>query len=471
MDNQRIIFGTDGWRGIISREVTFSSMTRVGRAVSRVLGPGSRVMVGYDNRFLGAHYGRLLAGVMILEGLDVLLSSQSCPTPALSHAVPAYGARAGLMVTASHNPPTYSGVKIKDHHGGPASPEIVTDVAQAALDADPCLPGTFPHVPVFDHRPAYLSRLVDLVDRSSLARLEGQSVVVDSFHGPSATYMPPLLRGLGLKVVEVRGEPNPGFGGVSPEPGKKTAQLLGEAVRQTGAVMGIMFDGDGDRLAAWAEPSGFIHPQHVFLLLLDHLARGRGWRGSVVRTTAVTTMVDRLAGVLGYSVIGKPVGFGHVSREMLKGGVLLGGEEAGGIGIRGHIPDRDALLAALLLLEMAGSQESISQRLDQLFDEVGRLYYGRVDLPVDGNRARDFHTTFRDLPPVIAGLPVLSVDRNDGVRIGLGEEAWLLLRCSGTEPLVRVYAEAPEPELLDTILEQGTILAGKGAGPECPVHL
>ncbi len=457
-----IVFGTDGWRGIISREVTMDSVSLFARAVARVMGPGAGVMVGYDTRFLSPEYAELVAKTLLADGVRVCLASAPCPSPALSWAVANGSACAGLMVTASHNPAIYNGIKVKCARGGPAPAGMIHDISTAcdALSGEPRTVGVWQEdIPSFDPVQGYLEALLERVDRRALAALAGECVVVDAFHGAAAGYMERLLGETGIRVVEIRGELNPTFGGTGPEPRPETATELGRAYGGEGAIAGFMFDGDGDRLAAWDEPGGFVDAHGVFLLLIDHLARGLGRSGSVVRTSAVTSMVDTLAQRLGLPLVRKPVGFGHVRDAMLTERVLIGGEEAGGFGFGDHIPDRDALLAALRLLEMVGTGgKTMRARLNELTNEVGRLHFKRLDVSLAGRDPAEIAGRLRVLPESIAGLDVVAVESADGVRLELEGAAWLLIRESGTEPLVRLYAEAPSRVLLDAVLEAGNRL-------------
>lgn len=460
MSEPTIIFGTDGWRGVISRDVTYDTMAQVADAIGRTAGQGSRIVVGYDTRFLSEEYAHHVASRLAKVGVEVVLSSRYCPSPALSWTVSRQRASLGVMVTASHNPPTYSGIKIKGPEGGPAPRHLVDRVASMSRASYHHLsavsPGT---VARLDFGPGYLAVLRGTVERDYLEALPDKPVVVDSFHGSASGYMSTLLEDLGQEAIEIRGEINPSFGGMSPEPSARSARMLGRSVREKGGLLGLQFDGDGDRLAAWEEPHGFIHPQHVFLLLLEHLVKARGWKGRVVCTSAVTRLVDRLADARGLEVSRQPIGFGNVSREMILGGVLMGGEEAGGFGIGRHIPDRDALLVSLLLLEMIGhTGQPLWRSLESLFSELGRMHFDRVDVPMESMSPDRLEASVRDVPQALAGLRVMAQDRRDGVRLDLEQGAWLLLRASGTEPLVRVYAEAPRQDQLKALLEAGLAL-------------
>lgn len=455
-----ILFGTDGWRGIISREVTFETMARVARAVGRIVGPEGRVVVGHDTRFLSRQYAEVVASSLAGTGPSVLLSLDFCPSPALSFQVPYAQADLGLMITASHNPPIYNGLKIKGPEGGPAPRQLVERVSEICKAHDHCRETPTGTPGQADFSSQYVEALRGFLQPDHFARIPSGEIVVDAFHGSGAGYMPRILGQLGREATEIRGDMNPGFGGVSPEPGVKNSHLLGRAVKERGALVGFQFDGDADRLAAWEEPHGFIHPQHVFLLLVEHLSTGRGWKGRVVRTSAVSSLVDRLVQARGLEICHEPVGFGNVSRRMIEGNVLIGGEEAGGIGIGRHIPDRDAPLGALLLLEMIGQRgEPLSAILEGLFSELGRLHFDRVDVPVEGMSPSVLLGLREHVPARLSGLEVLEVDTRDGLRIDLEEGAWILFRASGTEPLVRVYSEAPTPALLKSLLQEGVSLS------------
>jgi phosphomannomutase len=429
-------------------------------AVWRRQAPGGLVVVGHDTRFLGDRFAAAVARTLTGAGLRVRRCPGPVPTPALSWAVRAWGAVGGVMVTASHNPPEWNGLKLKGAHGGP-----VDDAFTAAVtDALPQAPGPEGEPgEVADPVPAYVDRLAALCDLTAIARAAPR-VVVDPMHGSGAGVLAGLLRRAGVAVSEIRAEPDPRFGGHRPEPIAPHLAPLQAAARRAGAV-GLATDGDADRVGAVDEQGEVVDAQRIFALLLDHLARRRGLRGVVAKTYAVTDMVDRLAARYGLPLRVLPVGYKHVTAVALREPLLIGGEEAGGIGVGFHLPERDGILCGLLLLEaMAVSGQGLNHLVAGLLRELGPHVYGRVDLPLPAARRAAALAALARPPAELGGLPVTAVERLDGVKARLGAHGWVLWRASGTEPLLRVYAECDDPERLQRLLrEAAAVVGGEGA--------
>lgn len=467
-----IRFGTDGWRGVIADTVTFANVARVTEAYGRWLTineePGARVLVGYDTRFLSEAFARTAASTLMAAGHQAWLTPGPAPTPAISWAVHQEGLAGALMVTASHNPSIYNGIKIKASYGGPALPEM-TSAVEALLPspgAGPAPAGApaaatqqLPGVLMYDPRPAYLAQLARLVDLSALAEAKLR-IVGDMMHGAAGGYLVELFRDAGMDYTEVRGSPDPLFGGVHPEPLPPNLQPLFDAVNRLDAHVGLATDGDGDRIGAVDPEAGFVDAQQIFALLLQHLVEVRGWRGMVVKTYAGTRMVQRLAEQYGLPYQETPVGFKHVCRLALEQPVLIGGEESGGIGVMNHLPERDGLLCALLLLEiMAARGKSLAGQVQALMDQVGPHYYARRDLPLPGPGPYSLEPLLASPPARIASFPVAEVETTDGVKLLLGDPGWVLFRMSGTEPLLRVYAEMESEAALTAVLIAAARLA------------
>ena len=477
-----IKFGTDGWRAVISDEFTFANLRQVAQAVAdmlsqKVSGRPPSVVIGYDTRFLSDRYAAEVANVLAANGIDVALSRGDCPTPALSHAVRARRADAGVMITASHNPPRYNGFKLKGPDGGPALPEVTRQV-EAFLERnrsegraprllpwrmeDGELPAADGHGAIsrFDPLPGYLAHLRTLVDFDSIARARPR-VVIDPMYGAGRGYLATILREIGCEAREIRGELNPGFGGIHPEPIQRNLGALIDAVLAGQYDLGLATDGDADRIGAVDARGTFVDPHRIFTLALQYLVEERGLRGSVVKTVSTTQHIDRLCEQYGLPLHEVPVGFNHICDLMAQEDVLIGGEESGGITIRGHIPEGDGLLMGLLLLEIVAVRgRRLHELIEELMARLGPVHYGRDDrqmAPYD--KSELMRRLLSRVPERIAGLPVSRVDNADGIKYRFGNDGWLLIRPSGTEPLLRVYAEARDQALVRELLVAGAALA------------
>jgi phosphomannomutase len=483
---QTIRFGTDGWRGVIADEFTFAAVRRVAGAIARCLGganaaaAGTRsLVVGHDTRFQAPAFARAAASVLAEHGLEVHLTQTFAPTPAFGFAAVERGADGALVITASHNPPEYCGLKLKDRHGAPASP-AVTAAIEAELDRPTDTVTLRPfdslraqgergeeatgHVTSFDPRPSYLKRLAGLADLKKIAAAQ-MPVVVDAMCGAGQGYLAPLLAEHGIEVIELAAELNPSFGGRQPEPVPANLRALQEACRARGAV-GLALDGDADRLAVVDEEGRVWSPHQLMALVVEHMARRRGGRGRIVKGFAVGRQVDAVAAAWGLPLVVVPIGFKYIAAHMLQNDVLVGGEESGGIGVRGHLPERDGLLVGLLLLEAAAWEGcAASALLDRLESRVGPSVYRRVDwvLPRDLSRPA-IQARLGALRRGLPGEEAAAVDELDGTKLRWADGSWILFRPSGTEPLLRVYAEAAEPERLERLLKAGAVAVRETVG-------
>jgi phosphomannomutase len=470
-----IHFGTDGWRGVIADDYTFHNVRLVAQSTAEHLlaeGAASRgVVVGYDTRFLSSTFASLVAEVLAANDIKVWLASDHCPTPALSHSVIRLEAGGGVMITASHNPSRWNGFKIKQHYGGSAPPPVTKAVEEALPRIDKA--GGIRSVPLgeaesrglverFDPRPTYLAALRQLVD-VQLIREAGLNILVDSMYGAAMGYTTELLGGEATNVDELHSTRNPLFPGMrAPEP---IAVNLGEQLgllAQGNYDVGLSTDGDADRFGLADERGRFITQLQTFALLTHYLVTGREERGPIVRSVTMTRMVDRLGELYDCPVYETPVGFVHLGPKMMETDALIAGEESGGYAFRGHIPERDGLLSGLLLLEaMVKTGKRPSELLAALYDEVGPHEYDRVDITLRGDERDAIRARVAAAAPTtIAGLHVQSSDTLDGFRFVLEGGWWLLLRFSGTEPLLRVYAEMPSSEQVQQALQEGQELAG-----------
>ena len=480
-----IQFGTDGWRGVISDTFTFHNVRMVSQAIADAIaaeewGNGAyggpepdprRVVVGFDTRFLSDRFAVEAARVLAGNGFTVHLSSADIPTPCVSHAVRDLGAIAGIMITASHNAPRYNGVKLKAAYGGAAAREQCRRVEFYFNDNESR--GRGPNMMDYDQSkeagliqrfnptPSYHEHLRSLIDFDLIAE-NPKHVVVDSMYGSGRGEIKGILHGTGCEVLEIRGEMNPGFGGIHPEPIPRYLGALAGSIAAGHGQLGLATDGDADRIGAMDGRGEFVDPHRLMALALKYLVEHHGWTGKVIKTVSTTQMINRLADKYGLEVVETPVGFDHIADLMLREDVLIGGEESGGISFKGHIPEGDGILISLLILEMvAATGLRLEELVAQLLDEVGPSQYGRLDLRLTRPVSRSVLATrlVDNAPRSIGSLKLDQVSNRDGVKYHMEDDSWLLIRPSGTEPLLRVYAEAREPDALRMLLEHGRQMA------------
>ncbi|WP_293913709.1 phosphoglucomutase/phosphomannomutase family protein [Deinococcus sp.] len=461
-----IKFGTDGWRDIIAEDFTYDNLRVVARAHAQALRSlgGSAVVVGFDTRFQGQNFARVVAETMTGAGLDVWLAGAYLPTPALSFAAVHLGAAGGVMITASHNPPQYSGYKIKGSYGGSATPEGVRQIELALADPQPCS-GPVGQIRPLDIRDAYFGQLDRQLDLEALRAYRG-TVYHDAMGGAAAGWLSAYVRsrGLGFELREVHGEPTPLFGGVNPEPIPQNLGVLMDLLKgETGLTFGVVTDGDADRVGAVTAGGAFFNSHQIFAVLIKHLY-GRGVRGRVVKTVSGSRVIELLAHNLGLELLETPVGFKYITDAFLAGqaderlAVMIGGEESGGLSSRGHIPERDGLLNSLLMIEaVAMSGKSLNELFADIESEVGfRHVYDRADLHLSASFDKPRLLTEAALYREVAGHAVQSVNTRDGVKLNLAGGASAMFRASGTEPVVRVYVEAQSAADVKAILDEAT---------------
>ncbi len=480
-----IHFGTDGWRAVISDTFTFHNLRLVAQAIADAVASEEwlncnhggvrpdprRMVVGFDTRFLSDRYAVEAARVLAANGYKVHLTAADVPSPAISFAVRHLGAIAGVMITASHNAPRYNGVKLKAAYGGSAMHEQCRRVEVYLNDNE--ARGRGPNlmeyesarqadlIERFNPTPAYYDHLRTLIDFDVIAE-NPQHIVVDSMFGSGRGQIKGILQGSGCEVFEVRGEMNPGFGGIHPEPIGRYLGALAGAIAAGHGQMGLATDGDADRIGAMDGRGQFIDPHRIMALALTHLVEHHQWRGKVVKTVSTTQMINRLARKYDLEVIETPVGFNHIADYMLRDDVLIGGEESGGISFKGHIPEGDGILIGLLLVEMVASTgKPLDELVAELLAEVGPVNYTRLDLRL--SRPIEKHRLVQQLaesaPDAIGGVSVDEVNTLDGVKYILADDSWLLIRPSGTEPVLRVYAEASTSTMTETLLDYGRSVA------------
>ncbi len=471
MSENPVRFGTDGWRAIMGEEFTFANVRACAQAVAdhfaETRGRDAPLVVGYDTRFQSDEYALAVARVLAGNGFTVQLANQPAPTPALSHRIVETGAGGGVMVTSSHNPFRWNGIKVKPHYGGSASPEIVADIERRvpAILADRAGPKLAPPntdaITRFDPVPGYLAGLGRQVD---LARIRGAGlrVAVDPMFGAGAGLLPALLEGGATRVEEIHTERNPLFPGLrAPEPIASNLDALRALVGGGGFDAGVANDGDADRVGLVDGSGAYVDQLRAFALLVQYLLGARGLRGTVVKSVTTTAMARLLAERYGARCVETPVGFKHIGPVMMRENALIGGEESGGYGFRGHLPERDGVLAALYLLDaMALSGKGPQELLEEVFAITGPHAYERVDLTLEAGANAAVKAALEAASPrEFAGLPVEGVDTTDGWRFLLSE-GWVLFRLSGTEPLLRIYTELRDESKVGAVIEAGRALVG-----------
>jgi phosphomannomutase len=470
-----IQFGTDGWRGVIADDFTFANVRLAARAIARRVraeadGASPHVLVGYDTRFLSREFAQAAAQTMAAEGVRVSLAAAFAPTPAFSYAVVRLQAAGAVVITASHNPAEYSGVKCKAAYGGSAPVSftrgVEEEIRRLQASGQSAIRNPQSEIGSFDAREPWLDRLEELVPVAPIGR-SGIRVVLDVMYGAGQGLLVERLRRAGCAVRELHGEINPGFGGLHPEP---IPAYMGSLIAATqewrgpGPCVGFAFDGDSDRIAPVDEDGHVVTPHQVLALLVRHLVRNRRERGAVVKSVNIGRMVDLEAQALGVPLVVTPIGFKFIAAAMREQDALVGGEESGGFAVRGHIPERDPGLICLLLLEcMAMTGQSLGTLVREMEAAYGPHRYGRTDLRLATLADRDrVVARLAGAPPTaLLSVPLLRTDTRDGVKLIRADHSWVMLRASGTEPLLRIYAEAPTEDEVRALLDWGQQLAAE----------
>ena len=470
-----IRFGTDGWRGIIAEDYTFENVRLCAQGTSDYIkdqGQASRgLVVGYDTRFASEAFASAVAEVSAANWVTTFLCNRAAPTPAIAYNVVSRDAAGGVVITASHNPPEWNGFKYKPEYGGSASAEVVEQLERKIADAEASGNVSRLSLPMaesqgllerIDPEPSYLGHVATLVDLEGIRRA-GLRVVVDPMFGAGAGYIPKLLSGGSTEVTEIRGGRNPAFPGMAqPEPIAHNLKELMSSVPGRGADVGLATDGDGDRVGIVDEQGRFITTLQAFALMCLHLLEVLGERGPIVRSITMTSMVDRLGEEYNVPVFDSPVGFKFLGQIMMRENALLAGEESGGYAFRGHLPERDGILSGLMMLDMmVKTKKTPSELLRMLEEKLGPHHYERWDVTFDPNQRDSIQARFRGASPSsLAGRRVESIDTRDGVRFALQGGYWALVRFSGTEPLLRIYAEAESLGEAAALLGEVRAMAG-----------
>ncbi len=470
MDNP-VHFGTDGWRALIGETFTFDNVRACAQAVAdhfaTTYGKQKPVVVGFDTRFLSDEFALAVARIMAGNGFRVQLADRPAPTPALSYRIIEAGACGGVVVTSSHNPYRWNGIKVKPHYGGSASPEIVEDIERRvpAILADTSkialAPASSDLIERFDPVGGYLEALARQVDIRRI-RGAGMKVAVDPMYGAGAGLFTELLSGGKTSVTEIHSERNPLFPGIrAPEPIDANLSEFMLLMSSRDYTIGIANDGDADRVGLVDEHGNYVDQLRTFALLVNYLLGERKLRGAIVKSVTTTNMARILADHYHVPCFETPVGFKHIGPLMMKEDALIGGEESGGYGFRGHLPERDGILSGLFLLDyVAATGKTPSQLMDEVFAITGPHFYERLDFDIEpGSNERIKAVLDAAHPAEIAGRPIISSDRTDGWRFFI-EEGFLLLRLSGTEPLLRIYTEVTDQSLVQPVLDAGKAIAG-----------
>jgi phosphomannomutase len=458
-----IKFGTDGWRGVIADDFTYDNVWRVAAAIAAytLKHEDSRrgLVVGYDTRFSSQRFARVAAEVLASAGIPIKLANDYSPTPAISLAVKQLGAAGGVVITSSHNPWNWNGVKFKGRFGGSATPQIIKGI-ETELNAGTSSNGHKAAIEEIDFKRAYVDTICQFADLDLIAKA-GFKFAVDSMYGSGRGVLAKIFSDQGIAHIAIRQELNPLFPGINPEPIEPHIAMLQRAVVKEGCHAGFASDGDADRIGAVAEDGSFVDAHKIFSVLLHWLLVRKKWPGDVVRAFNTTRMLDRICARHGRTLIECPIGFKYIADLMMERDILIGGEESGGIGYSRFLPERDGILNALLLANvMAEEGKPLGQLVADLQREYGPHYYGRRDLHIpEDTKQRAIQRARSDKTTHSGRYSILKKEAVDGIKFFLdaptpdkGAEAWVLLRASGTEPLLRIYAEAASPELVNEIL-------------------
>jgi len=475
MTTKAIKFGTDGWRGRIADDYTFSSVRRCAHGFAKYLleteGAKNKVVLGYDQRFGSEYFAATAAEVLAAHDFQVLLTDGPSPTPAISYATVHNEAVGAINITASHNPSSDNGFKVRDRHGGAIDPQGLKQIeAEIPVSED-----NIPRIPIeeaveqkkviyFDPSPAYIEQIKRMIDVEPI-RKAGLTVLVDSMWGNGSGWFTKLLSGDKTKVIEIHNHRNPIFPEMTrPEPIPPNVNVGLAATKEHNADVLLVTDGDADRVGMGDENGEFVDQLRVYGLLALYMLEVLGKRGPIVKTLSTTSMLTKLGKIYDVPVYETGVGFKYVAPKMLEVDALIGGEESGGYAFQGHVPERDGILAGLFLLDMMVRLErKPSELIDLLFEKVGAHFYDRIDTRLPEDERESIQARVQQASPEeIAGLKVVDINTIDGYQYNLEDGGWLLIRFSGTEPIIRVYCETTQIERVNPILQEGLRIAGIG---------
>ena len=475
MPHPQIKFGTDGWRGVIADDFTFANVRIAAEAIAAYVhaeeNPAKGLCIGYDTRFGSKAFARACAEIVAATGIPVSLANVITPTPALSYGVRDRGAAGGIMITSSHNPAQWNGVKYKAWYGGSGKPSIMAAI-ESRLDKPAPRAAEPAQICEVDFLPPYLKAIESFADLDLIAK-SGKKFAIDSMYGAGRTILSSIFARIGVDHIQIRGNIDPLFPSINPEPIEPHIRALGDAVVANHCDAGLCTDGDADRIGATDEHGNFVDQHKIFSVLLSWVLKRKGWPGAVTRAFNTTKMLDRICAKHGRELIEHGIGFKFVCDYMLEREILMGGEESGGIGFQRHLPERDGLLNALLLANvMAEEGKTLGQLVADLQAEYGEHQYGRIDLHIPDEVKNAAIARARAQKPgdaPVAGMPILRVETLDGVKFYLANpeaktkpnaaETWILFRASGTEPLMRIYTESTSKEAVATLLAAGRAFA------------
>ncbi len=468
----QVKFGTDGWRGIIADDFTYDNVRSVAEAIASYVlkheDYAKGVVVGCDTRFVSPAAAEIVAEILAQAGIPVTLTNEACPTPAVSYAVKHHGAAGGVVVTSSHNPWNWNGVKFKGRFGGSATPAIMRQI-EVEMNAE-AMPkaSTAATITTRDLKPEYVQAICEFADMEKIAKADFR-FVIDTMYGAGRGVLAGIFTAHGIDFVPIRAELNPLFPGINPEPIELNLAMLQETVVREKCHAGFATDGDADRIGAVAEDGSYVDPHKIFCVLLRWLLVRKKWPGDVVRAFNTTLMLDRICAKYGRKLIECPIGFKYIADLMMEGDVLIGGEESGGIGYSRFLPERDGVLNSLLLANvMADEGKPLGVLVEDLQREFGPHYYGRRDFHIAEELKQDaIRRAKSDDTKKLGRFNIQRKATLDGIKFFLdapkennGADAWVLFRASGTEPLLRVYSEAASPELVKEILTLAQEFAG-----------
>jgi phosphoglucomutase len=458
-----IRFGTSGWRAIIAEEFTYDNVRRVVHAIMQHLSSqrdGAPIIVGYDTRFLSPELAKMTADIVASYGFPVLLSKDPVPTPVMSFQVTHQKAAGGINFTASHNPAEYNGIKFNTSNGAPASPEVTKEIERFAnADASPRLPVSPSPIRLFDPAPAYLAKLKKIINVRLLKRAK-LKVGVDVLYGTGRGYLDVFLKQAGCRTTVFHDKRDVNFGGHSPEPAEEQmAEMIGRMKKEK-MVAGFGTDGDADRFGIVDDDGSLLSPNEILPIILQHLVKTRKWKGLVVRSVMTSHFIDAVAKFYKLELKETPVGFKYIAEAMMAGGFLMGGEESGGLTIKGHVPEKDGILACLLMAEVrALEKKSFRKILAELRHRVGPYLSNRINLHLSSEQMQNVRKRFETFTPnSIDGLAVKKIVRLDGFKFVFQDDSWMGVRLSGTEPVVRLYLESTTPKKLKELERIGSKL-------------